>query len=95
MAPKKDFEEFEKIFKFEDEVKLIRSSFILERLAVIVLLHFVTEGRLTNKTISLLKTLAQLTHLNSVLFGYFVTLKLKGASKDNVTFNEFLQTQYE
>lgn len=84
LAPKKDLESFEKIFANDKEVKIVRSSFILERLAVVLLLYFTQEVKET-KTIGLLtKALIRVTHENCLLFGCLASHLLRDKMFENV-----------
>jgi len=83
MASKKDVESFEKIFKLESEIKLVKSSFILEKLAIPLILYFTIEVKANKTAQQLLKSLSCAIHENYLLFGYFVSLKLKDKTRLN------------
>jgi len=68
----------------DSERKIIRSSFILERLAVILVLYFSIEQKDNEKSYVYLKNLVTLIYQNYLIFGHLISLKIKDKSKTNV-----------
>lgn len=84
LAPQKDREEFEKIVRDEAERKIVRSSFILERLAVVLTLYFSIENKENEKMQLFLKNLIIMVHQNYMIFGHLISTKIKDKTKSNV-----------
>jgi len=57
----------------------------LEKLAIPLILYFTIEVKANKTAHQLLKSLSCAIHDNYMLFGYFVSLKLKDKTKLNVT----------
>lgn len=87
LAPQKDREEFEKIIREETERKIIRSSFILERLAVVLTLYFSIENKDNEKIQYFLKNLILMVHENYLIFGHIISTKIKDKTNTNVISN--------
>jgi hypothetical protein len=68
----------------ENERKDIRSSFILERLAVVLILYFSIENKDNEKAQFSLKNLIMMIYQNYIIFGHLICLKIKDKSKQNV-----------
>jgi len=83
VAPKIDRENFEKIVKTEAEKKIIKSSFILKRMGVILMLYFTVENMPNEKVMFQLKNIINIIHQNFIILGYFISLKLKNKSISN------------
>ena len=64
----------------------MKSSFILEKLAIPLILYFTIEVKANKTAQQYLKSLACAIHENYMLFGYFVSLKLKDKTRLNVQF---------
>ena len=68
----------------EQEKKLVKSSFIVKRLGIILMLYFTVENTPNEKAMFQLKSLINLIHQNFIIVGYLISLKLKDKSKSNV-----------
>jgi len=84
VAPKMDREMFEKLLKANNERKMLKSSFILQRLGIILMLYFTVENNPDDKAMFQLKSLANVIHQNFIIFGYIISLKIKETSHSNV-----------
>jgi len=73
-----------KIIRDDGERKIVRSSFILERLAIVLILYFSIENRDNEKVQYMLKNLILMVHQNYLIFGHLISLKIKDKTKANV-----------
>lgn len=70
------------MFKKDNESRVIKSSFVLERLVVVLVLYFTEELKTEKNVDELIATLLELLYENCLIFGHLMSEKVRDSTEN-------------